>query len=66
MAATTGVCRILKNRHWASDVVLGAGIGYMSVDLSYRLFDRWEKNKNLQITPIVGNKTYGLRIVHNF
>jgi len=66
MAATTGVCRILKNRHWASDVVLGAGIGYMSVDLSYRLFDRWEKNKNLQITPIIGNKTYGLRIVHNF
>ncbi|RKE03458.1 phosphatase PAP2 family protein [Marinifilum flexuosum] len=66
MATTTGVCRILKNRHWASDVVLGAGIGYLSVDLSYRLFDRWEKNKNLQITPMVGNKTYGLNIVYKF
>jgi len=66
MATTTGVCRILKNRHWASDVVLGAGIGYFSVDLSYRLFDRWERNKNLQITPIIGNKTYGLNIVYNF
>jgi membrane-associated phospholipid phosphatase len=66
MATTTGVCRILKNRHWASDVVLGAGIGYLSVDLSYRLFDRWEMNKNLQVTPIIGNQTYGLRMVYNF
>ncbi|NOU58872.1 phosphatase PAP2 family protein [Marinifilum caeruleilacunae] len=66
MATTTGVCRILKNRHWASDVVLGAGIGYLSVDLSYRLFDRWERNKNLQITPMVGNKTYGLNVVYRF
>jgi hypothetical protein len=66
MATTTGVCRILKNRHWASDVVLGAGIGYLSVDLSYRLFDRWEKNKNLLITPMVGNQTYGLNVVYKF
>lgn len=66
MATTTGICRIMKNRHWASDVVLGAGIGYLSVDLSYRLFDHWEKNKNLQINPMVGNKTYGLHMVYNF
>lgn len=66
MATTTGICRILKNRHWASDVVLGAGIGYLSIDLSYRLFDRWEMNKNLQVTPIIGSKTYGLKLVYNF
>ncbi|PXX98949.1 hypothetical protein DF185_16300 [Marinifilum breve] len=66
MAITTGVCRVLKNRHWATDVVLGAGIGFLSVDLSYRLFDRWEKKRNLIFSPMVGQDTFGLSIVYGF
>jgi membrane-associated phospholipid phosphatase len=66
MAVTTGVCRVLKNRHWATDVVLGAGIGFLSADLTYRLFERWENKKNLRISPLVGTNTYGISLVYRF
>lgn len=65
MATTTGMCRILKNRHWLSDVMLGAGIGFLSVDLSYWLCKR-RLNKNLVILPVKNNDTYGLAMSLKF
>ena len=38
VAAGVGLLRIYNNRHWASDVVAGAGIGILSATLSYLLF----------------------------
>ncbi|WP_454974284.1 phosphatase PAP2 family protein [Capnocytophaga gingivalis] len=38
VAAGVGLLRIHNNRHWASDVVAGAGIGILSAKLSYLLF----------------------------
>ena len=38
-AVVTGAGRILNNRHWASDVVTGAGIGLGSAYLGYYLSD---------------------------
>ncbi len=38
-ASITGVTRILNNRHWMGDVVVGAGIGVLSVELGYLLGD---------------------------
>lgn len=38
VAAGVGLLRIYNNRHWASDVVAGAGIGILSAKLSYLLF----------------------------
>ncbi len=35
MAAFVGASRIYNNRHWLSDVFAGAGIGILSVELSY-------------------------------
>lgn len=35
MAAGVGALRIYNNRHWVSDVLAGAGIGILSVELSY-------------------------------
>lgn len=35
LAAGIGTFRVLNNRHWASDVLAGAGIGMASVELSY-------------------------------
>ncbi len=35
MAAGIGACRVLNNRHWVSDVFAGAGLGILSVQLSY-------------------------------
>jgi membrane-associated phospholipid phosphatase len=34
-ATTTGYLRVANNRHWASDVLIGAGIGISSVKLIY-------------------------------
>lgn len=39
VATLTGVLRIYNNRHWLGDVVAGAGVGVLSVQLSYRLTD---------------------------
>lgn len=47
MATTTGMMRILHNRHWASDVLSGAGIGIMSTELAYALSDMIFKEKGL-------------------
>ena len=38
VAAGVGLLRIHNSRHWASDVVAGAGIGILSAKLSYLLF----------------------------
>ncbi len=37
-ASTVGVFRILNNRHWASDVVAGAGFGIFSAKISQLAF----------------------------
>ena len=37
-ATTVGVSRVLNNRHWTSDVIAGAGVGILSVQVAYWLF----------------------------
>lgn len=39
IAATTGLLRVVANRHWCSDVMGGAAIGIFSTELSYELTD---------------------------
>ncbi len=39
-ATTVGSMRILNNRHWLPDVLVGAGIGIVSARLSYYLLHR--------------------------
>lgn len=38
MATTVGTIRMLENRHWLSDVLAGAGIGILSVRLTYIVY----------------------------
>ena len=38
-AAVTGMTRQMNNRHWMSDVLVGAGLGIASVELGYYLAD---------------------------
>ena len=35
VAATTGIYRMLNNRHWVTDVAAGAGIGMLSTKIAY-------------------------------
>lgn len=37
VATATGLLRIYNNRHWASDVLAGAGIGILSASITYWL-----------------------------
>jgi len=48
IAAGTGTFRQLNDAHWLSDVLVGAGLGYVSTDLAYAILDEvfGEKGKN--------------------
>jgi membrane-associated phospholipid phosphatase len=52
-AVYTGVFRQLNNRHWNADVLVGAGIGLLSVDIAYILMDDifGDKGKNAPRPP---------------
>lgn len=53
VASTTGIFRVLNNRHWINDVVFGAGIGILSVDLGYFLGDLVFKEKGINPRSLV-------------
>lgn len=44
MAGTTGYLRLVNDQHWISDVLVGAAIGMLSAEASYRLYP-WLKRK---------------------
>ncbi len=46
-ATLTGVTRVLNNRHWVSDVMLGAAIGVVSTEVAYYLADLIFKDRGL-------------------
>ena len=47
VATTTGVMRVLNNRHYVSDVIVGAAIGILSAELAYWATDAIFKDKKL-------------------
>ena len=53
-ATTTGIMRTLNNRHWISDILVGAGIGVISTDLGYMLGDFIFKKKRILREPRQG------------
>ncbi len=48
MATAVGTCRMMSNRHWASDVLVGAGIGILSTNLVYLNHKHRKKHSKLQ------------------
>ncbi len=65
-ATTTGVLRVLNNKHWVSDVLVGAGIGILVTDLVYKFepLKDWNpfktKNTHVIISPTYSNEQFGL------
>lgn len=54
VASATGALRILNNKHWISDVLVGAGIGIFTTKFVYLTHQyRWGKNPNLVILPAI-------------
>ena len=40
VAAATGAMRVLNDRHWVSDVLAGAGVGFLSAEAVWRLYPK--------------------------
>ncbi|MDR0763943.1 MAG: phosphatase PAP2 family protein [Bacteroidales bacterium] len=66
VAATTGAMRIINRKHWFSDVIAGAGVGIISVELSYLMLPIWHRifkkknNYSLAVSPWANQNCYGL------
>ncbi len=66
-ATAVGTIRMLNNRHWLSDVLVGAGIGIVSTHLVYYTHRyKWSKKKGRTVLmPTYGNGP-GLYLCYNF
>lgn len=66
-ATATGFFRVANNRHWSSDVLIGAGIGIVSVKLVYLTHRyRWGKVPNAFLTPMLYQNGGGVAFAMRF
>ncbi len=68
-AATVGFMRMAKGAHWASDVMVGAGIGMLATELVYLTHQYkwdWGHVKNFDIFPFSFGQQKGLTLVYTF
>lgn len=77
VASGTGIFRIYNDRHWLTDVAMGAGIGILSTKIAYWVYPllnkqnqdyklETQKNYNTMITPFYNGKQTGLSMVVQF
>jgi membrane-associated phospholipid phosphatase len=66
-AATTATMRVINRRHWLSDVVAGAGVAILCVELSYLMLPVWHRvfninptDKRLALSPIISQNSFGI------
>ncbi|TRX35712.1 phosphatase PAP2 family protein [Flavobacterium sp. ZT3R18] len=71
VATGTGFFRIYNDRHWFTDVVMGAGIGILSTKIAYWIFPSVEskifksKKNSTMVTPFYNGKQMGLGLILN-
>lgn len=62
-ATAVGALRIMNNKHWFSDVLVGAGIGILSTNVAYLIFPddgpTKERRSDVIITPRYSEGTVG-------
>ncbi len=70
LATGIGTMRVLNNRHWISDVLVGAGIGIFSANFVYLTHQyKWGKKKNSSRTlvmPSYDGQAAMISLVHTF
>jgi hypothetical protein len=70
-AFTTASFRMLNNKHWLSDVLVGAGIGILVTDLVYyfeplKNFNPFKKTENLTFVPYKNVEGFGIYFSYKF
>ncbi len=70
-ATTTATLRLLNDKHWISDVIVGAGIGMLITHLVYvfELLKNWNpflKNEHISFIPIINNDEIKLQLNWRF
>ncbi len=71
VAIVTGSFRMINNKHWLSDVMVGAGIGILVTNLVYyfepfKNFNPFKKTKNMVLIPQIDYGNYGLYFAFRF
>lgn len=46
VASSVGLLRVANNRHYISDVLVGAGIGYLAMKTAYWTHHRWDRKRH--------------------
>ncbi len=60
VATATGLMRMANNKHWLSDVLVGAGIGILSTEMGYWIADIIYKDRGLNVREVPeGRLDYG-------
>ncbi len=68
----TGGLRLLNNRHWFSDVIVGAGLGMLVTEAVYAIYPYLKekiifgKKKNIGLIPVMPGGGLGLSMVMVF
>ncbi|MDR1544557.1 MAG: phosphatase PAP2 family protein [Prevotellaceae bacterium] len=72
-AFTTATMRMINRKHWLSDVITGAGVSILCVELSYLMLTVWHKlfkikrkSNGLTISPVVSSNFYGIGGIYMF
>ncbi|WP_297087901.1 phosphatase PAP2 family protein [uncultured Draconibacterium sp.] len=68
-ATTVGVMRVAKGSHWASDVLVGAGLGMLTTEFIYLTHQyKWDREhlRNFDIFPFQLGQQKGLSLVYHF
>ena len=71
VATTTGILRMTNDAHWLPDVLTGAGIGILTVNLVYyfeplKNFNPFNKPQNISLIPQINSNNYGLYFSYKF
>lgn len=64
IATATGVLRQINNKHWFSDVLVGAGIGILSTEVAYWITDKIFKDKGIT-RPELNFRNYNFLETHS-
>ncbi|MDR1525930.1 MAG: phosphatase PAP2 family protein [Tannerella sp.] len=73
VATATGILRMTNRAHWASDVVMGAGIGLLSAEIGYMMLPVWHSlfgisgaGRQFTALPAIGAGSAGISLACRF